>query len=252
MSCFIYYGHFYRLTIDGHVSYCCRSTLEIVRSRSQIAREADQDSGRLLDLQPNAVFVMLNPGSSRPCDGQEPDDSIDPCEIDGHASSNLVLTCPDDTQQAVEKVMTCKQFDHVRVLNLFDIRERCSAMLINRIRTSLGLDPRRHLPRQPEIKPYSIFSCERRHELRNRLSARSRIVIAAWGADKATRPFFRQCYQILEGIGLNLQIHGWPKGQPREDRGFCHPSRRRKKWPRFIINNWPDEQGAPCQGQSAD
>lgn len=252
MSCFIYYGHFYRLTIDN-TTYCCRSTLEIVRSHNQaLAREAAQNPGGLLDRRPDAVFVMLNPGGSRPCDGREPINCINPRQIDNHARSNLVLTCPDDTQQAVETVMTGKQFDHVRVLNLFDIRERDSAELVRQIRASLGLRRGQRLPNPPEIKPYSIFSCARRCEFRDRLNATSRIVVAAWGTGQAQR-FFGPCCEILEGIGLNLQIYGWrPEGQPIEDRRFHHPSRRRRQWPRHIIDNWPEEQDAPCQGQGTD
>ena len=245
MSCFIYYGHFYQLTIEG-TAYCCRSTLEIVSLRNQdLASEAAQNSGVLLDHdhQPDAVFVMLNPGGSRPCDGQEPSNAIRPCQIGEHARSNLVPTRPDDTQKAVEKVMTCKRFDHVRVLNLFDIREPDSAELVSTIRTSLNCN---RLPRQPEIKPYSIFSSERQCEFRNRLNSSNRIVIAAWGVEEA-RPFFRQCYQMLEDNDQNFRIHGW---QP-EDRRFYHPVRMRDEWARHIINNWPDEQDAPCQGQGA-
>lgn len=251
MSCFIYYGHFYQLTI-GDTAYRCRSTLEIISLRNQdLASEVAQNSGVLLDHdhQPDAVFIMLNPGGSRPCDGQEPSNAINSCQIDAHARSNLVLTCPDDTQKAVEKVMTCKQFDHVRVLNLFDIREPDSAELVKKIRISL--DGCQRLPRRPEIKPYSIFSDERRCEFRNRLNAKSRIVVAAWGVGKA-RQFFGQCYQMLEENDQNFRIHGWqPEGQP-EDRRFYHPARMRDEWARHIIVNWPDEQGTSCQGQGTD
>lgn len=252
MSCFIYYGHFYRLAIDN-TTYCCRSTLEIVRSHNQaLAREAAQNPGGLLDRRPDAVFVMLNPGGSRPCDGREPINCINPRQIDNHARANLVPTCPDDTQQAVETVMTDKQFDHVRVLNLFDIRERDSAELVRQIRASLGLRRGQRLPNPPEIKPYSIFSCARRCEFRDRLNATSRIVVAAWGTGQAQQ-FFGPCCEILEGIGLNLQIYGWrAEGRPIEDRRFYHPLRKRREWPRYIIRNWPDEQDAPCQGQGAD
>lgn len=249
MSCFIYYGHFYRLTV-ANVEYRCRSTLEIIRSCNQaLAEEAAQSSGAfLLDRQPNAVFVMLNPGSSRPCNGQLGNLIPNPCQIDNDARSNLVLTCPDDTQQAVEKVMTGKQFDHVRVLNLFDIRERKSTDLATTIRASLGVS---RLSERSDIESYSIFSSERRCEFRNRLNARTRIVIAAWGIDEAA-PFFRRCYQILDDGNLNCQIHGWQHERRPGDRRFRHPARVREEWPRYIMENWPDEQDAPRQGQDAD
>ena len=236
MSCFIYYGHFYRLTIGDDV-YHCRSTLEIIRSCNQeISEEVAQDPGMLLICQPDAVFVMLNPGSSHPRNVQEPSNSISPYQIDNNAKSNLVLAYPDPTQKAIETVMSRKQFNHVRVLNLFDIRERNSARLVSKIRTSLNC---RRLPNQPEIKPYSIFSRERRSEFRIRLNARNRIVIAAWGITKA-RPFFRKCFQILKCNDPDLRIHGQrPVGRRSEVREFYHPSRRRNIWADHVVNNWP-------------
>ena len=251
MSCFIYYGHFYRLSLDGEV-YHCRSTLEIIRSCNQtLSEDAAQSPGEfLLNRQPNAVFVMLNPGSSRPCDGRLGNEITNPCQINNDARSNLVLACPDDTQQAVEKVMTGKQFDHARVLNLFDIRKRNSNKLIRKIRSSIGLRARQHIPDPPEIKSYSIFSCERRSELGSRLNAENRqMVIAAWSTKDALKPFFKRCFQILEGDGpnegdgFNLDIYGQqPEARvsPLEDRKFYHPSRKPKKWPKYILRNWPD------------
>ena len=225
MSCFIYYGHFYRLTIGDDI-YCCRSTLEIVRS--EISNPCT-----LLDNYPDAVFVMLNPGSSRPYNGQEPSNSISPCQIDNDVRSNLVLACPDPTQKAIEVVMSRKSFRHVRVLNLFDIRESESESLVNRIRTNLGLRERQRIPYPPDIRPYSIFSCERRHELRSRLNAGIRqIVIAAWTIKSGLVPFFRKSCNILESEGL--RIHGLA------DRGFYHPSRIRNIWANYIVDNWPD------------
>lgn len=234
MSCFIYYGHFYRLTIGG-VEYRCRSTLEIVRSRNQAPVEsAAQSSGEfLLNQQPDAVFVMLNPGSSHPRNGQESSNCISPCQIDDDAKSNLVLACPDPTQKAIEIVMSRKQFDHVRVLNLFDIRDPESKSLVRRIRISLGLEEKNRIPYPPNIQSYSIFSEERRCELRSRLNAGVRqMVIAAWTKKPSLDPFFRQFYQILEGE--ELRIHGLAA------RGFYHPSRMKNIWANYVVDNWPN------------
>lgn len=251
MSCFIYFGHFYQLAIeDDDTEYSCRSTLEIVSSRNSsrnqaLARRTIQNPSILLNAQhpPDAVVVMLNPGGSRPCDGQEPSDTINPCQIDGHARSNLVLTRPDDTQKAVEKVMTGKQFDHVRVLNLFDIREPDSAQLVRRIRDSLNLRKGQSLLRQTEIRPYSIFSNERRDELINRLNPTSGIVVVAWGVGEVHQ-FFEHCYQILEENVPNIRIHGWqpaPERYPIEDRRFHHPARKKhEEWSSHIVGQLTD------------
>lgn len=242
MSCFIYFGHFYRLAIGG-VEYSCRSTLEIVSSSCQaLAAEAVQDPGMLLDRQPDAVVVMLNPGGSYPCDCQEPTNCITSSQIDDDARSNLVLTRPDATQTEIEKVMADRQFSHVRVLNLFDIREKESKELIGRVRESLNLKPRHHLNESSEmIKPYSIFSTERSGELVNRLNAINSIVVA-WGTVKGAIKFYKKCHTRLSET--NIRVFGWPaEGADNSDRKFYHPGRKKGDgWHGYIINNWPDEE----------
>lgn len=245
MSCFIYFGHFYRQNIDLE-EYSCRSTLEIVSLRDQtLAGEALQNPGALLDnQQPDAVIVMLNPGSSRPCDDQAPSNCISPSDINPDARSNLILTRPDPTQRKIEKVMACLQLNHVRVLNLFDIREPESKKLIDRVRESLDLGSGRHLDEDPEIKPYSIFSDERSSEFTSRFNATNRIVIA-WGREARAKNFYRKCYCRLSDLGI--PIIGWQREGPNDDRTYYHPGRK-DGWSRYIINNWPDEPDAPDQG----
>ena len=234
MDHFIYYGHFYRLRV-GDVEHRCRSTLEIVRSHSEECVTAlAEDSGPLLDHQPDAVFVMLNPGASRPADGQERDDVIDPCTIQGDARDHLVATCPDDTQLAIERVMSCKGFDHVRVINMFDIRDTDSRSLAKLVRDlHSGTNG---LPDVPEMKSCSIFSSERRRELRCRLNVRNPVIVAAWTTSRDLIPFFKKCYGVLEELDGRLQIHGW---QPPDERLYYHPSRKKNKWAEHIVQNWP-------------
>lgn len=235
MNNFIYYGHFYQQIVN-EVPYLGRSTLEIIRRRNRnLVTAAAQNPGVLLTQRPKAVFVMLNPGGSRPSDGQEPGNELSPRQIGEDARTSLVRTCPDNTQQAIEKVMTDKHLDHVRVLNLFDIREPESKKLIKKIKCSLGLTGNRErIPASPEILSYSIFSCERRLELRDRLNAvRPRKIVVAWGVEKALIPFFELFRKILEYECPNLQLHGW---QPSV---FYHPGRKKYEWAKNIVENWP-------------
>ena len=145
-----------------------------------------------------------------------------------------VPACPDPTQKAIETVMSRKQFSHVRVLNLFDIREHDSTELVNKIKTSLRLGEKKRIPYPPDIQPYSIFSCERRSELRDRLNAADRqMVIAAWTKKSSLDPFFRKFYKILEDE--ELYVHGLAA------RGFYHPSRMKNIWANYVVDNWPDD-----------
>ena len=234
MDAFVYYGHFYNLCVDD-VVYHCRSTLEIARTRNlECARAADEDPSQLLDRRPDALFVMLNPGGSRPC-GHEPNNIVNPRDIYDDARQYLVATDPDDTQQAIKIVMSRKGFDHVRVLNLFDIREPDIKLLRDTVRSSYGVHRGQRLSEVPEMKSYSIFSGERCCELRSRLNIGSPIVVAAWSTEDRLRLFFEKCYDTL--TDLRLRIYGWQAGEP-EQRKYYHPARN-ENWAEYIVRNWP-------------
>ena len=235
MSYFVYFGHFYQL---HNVDYGCRSTLEIVSQ--SFAQHILQNPQALLDYHPDAVFVMLNPGASHPRDGLEPSDSINAIQVDHDARSHLVPTCPDRTQRQLEKVMRERSFNHVRVLNLFDLREKDSSALAKWIKADLEQEISFPL----SMRPYSIFSDERRDELRRRLNMNDpRVAITAWGVSPSFDPFYIKCYCILREEGL--QVHGWPSpGQAPKKlpnhvlRRFYHPLLK-KGWITHITDNWP-------------
>ena len=230
MDSFIFFGHFYQLMIDQEV-HSCRSTLEIVRlCNDNTAPAWAQEPNNLLDHQPDAVFVMLNPGGSRPCDGRQTISRVsDPHQIAEDARSNLILTCPDETQRAIEIVMSRKQLNHARVLNLLDIRNTQSEDINKMIRS------------QPEdALPYSIFSPQRQVELIGRLGRCNQIVVVAWGVKENCADFFKKCHRTLENNQRRPRIIGWKhKNRPQRKRLFYHPTRRRKKWPCKISKMWP-------------
>jgi len=69
---------------------------------------------------PDAIFIMMNPGSSRPLeevDNVVSEDNINKLEI------SLVPTKPDTTQYQVMRVMHYCNWNHVRVLNISDMRD---------------------------------------------------------------------------------------------------------------------------------
>ena len=202
-----YYGDFYMLN-----DYPCRSTLEIVNSCVP-ANERSQ----LLSSRPEIIVVMMNPGTSRPSAGGN---GHVRCPREVGSGANLVPTCPDDTQQAIVKVMRCKGFSHARVLNLSDVRE---------VESSTFLDDLKH-DRLPS--GHSVFCSERTGELQERLMSRSGIAIAAWGKDRRLRKLAETALDSFRS--RNLRVHGW-KNHPF----FIHPVRRSRQWPQWILSNWP-------------
>lgn len=69
---------------------------------------------------PDLMVVMMNPGSSRPVDGNE---------------NNTVesIAIPDNTQSQIMKVMVNCNLQYARILNLSDLREAKSGIFYNRI-----------------------------------------------------------------------------------------------------------------------
>lgn len=229
MAKFNYYAHFYEMTV-GPVRHSCRSTLEIVSVRdTNLVRRSAEDAGMLLERIPEAVVIMLNPGCSSPFDEAQELANVATARIATHARSNLVLTHPDKSQEKIEALMVRKQLRHVRVLNLFDIRQANSEVLVNTIKESLGLDGGVVIPNPPPVKPYSIFSPKRTSELRARLNGQQ-MVVAAWTINAALHPFFRLVYEKLSDFPL--QIHGM------STRAFFHPSWK-DGWVDYIVGNWP-------------
>src|SRR5688572_9630564 len=113
-SRFRVFGHFYSIHFSPKRIVECRSVLEIVE-----ANQAPKQPAALSNRKPDAVFIMMNPGSSRPL-----------IEVDNriHAKAihelplSLVPTKPDTTQYQVMRVMHYCEWRHVRVLNLSDLR----------------------------------------------------------------------------------------------------------------------------------
>ncbi len=107
------FGHFYSVQVAPNKVVDCRSVLDIVEK--PLAPKTSALSSRT----PDAVFIMMNPGSSRPL-----------IEVRNHIHAeaihelliSLVPTKPDTTQYQVMRVMHYCEWRHVRVLNLSDLR----------------------------------------------------------------------------------------------------------------------------------
>jgi len=171
------FGHFYSVQLDSGEIVHCRSVLELV-DKSCTPGDLDELSPR----QPDAVFVMMNPGSSRPL-----------VEVHNHLradelqklSVSLVPTRPDTTQYQVMRVMRLCQWRHVRVLNLSDLRCSKSGEFIKqftRLETIACFDA------------HSVFSEVRKRELSQKLPrARQTPVVYAWGLSEKLDPLIERC-----------------------------------------------------------
>uniref|UniRef100_A0A2A4YV15 DUF1643 domain-containing protein n=1 Tax=OCS116 cluster bacterium TaxID=2030921 RepID=A0A2A4YV15_9PROT len=118
------YGNFYQRKINAETTISGRNILEIVAHDicPLLAKDID-------DMLPDAVMIMMNPGSSQPLEGIE---HLKPLSKSAAVPQNLVVTKPDTTQYQVMRVMHYMQWQHVRVINLSDLREAKSPLFIKK------------------------------------------------------------------------------------------------------------------------
>ena len=216
------YGHFYQMRIAGDHPLRCRSVLEITVCRYRMPNV-------LLNEEPDAVVVMMNPGSSEPEQAMEEQmlNFLDPRDI--RARCRLVPTRPDNTQTQIMKIIRRTGYNHIRVINLSDICEPDSSRFF-RIVSQEGAMQNNHIQAS-----HSIFSQYRSRELRCRMNPRSGIVIAGWGNSWKTPrwrcSFAERCYDMIRAFGFH--IIGYQDDDDR-DHIFVHP------FYKSIMKNWPD------------
>jgi hypothetical protein len=174
-------GHFYRVRVRSRERIACRSVLEIARHGHRMRA-------------PDAVFVMMNPGSSAPLGGEESE--IHARDI-ASLSVSLVPAKADTTQYQLMRVMLQRGWDHVRVLNISDLREADSSAFAKRFTD---------LESRTRYAAHSLFAPERRAELQEELRrTRGAPLVCAWGVSPALDPLIARCLHALQGearIGL--------------------------------------------------
>ncbi len=166
-----------------------------MRSRLEIFRRGLEPERAIRGV-PNVVAVMMNPGGSRPLSEPDP--------------RGWCLAWPDRTQHQLMRLadrlaVHGVRWDHLRVLNLSDLRTPRSAELmawLDRLSTD------RH----------SLFSEARASECRDALGPATVPVLAAWGLGARLRPWARQALQTLDGrtvLGLTVDGVGYRHPLPK-------------------------------------
>jgi hypothetical protein len=175
------YGHFYKLKKGNIVFSKCRSLLEIINT-NQLSFEELKHSF------PDALCIMMNPGTSTPKDSSYKEKVYDVNSTSmNHRDKELVFTIPDDTQYRIMAVMKEKDWKYVRVINLSDIRQHQS----EKLKSELNMFNRIH-----KIPIHSIFIKERKYELSQILSSvKSKPIIFAWGTERCLKEYAKVCIQ---------------------------------------------------------
>lgn len=187
-------GFFYQRQLPGGLVLRCRNILEIITHDMT-------DPDCVLGHEPDALAVMMNPGSSRPLVAPETGLLVSGTEnlVD---RMTMVPTRPDNTQYQLMRVMAEMGWCHVRVLNLSDIREPKSPRLFQTLRL---------LQSVPGSECHTIFSPAREMEF-NRLKGNPETpVIAGWGRHPDLEPLAEQCRSSLsERLLVGVPVPGHP------------------------------------------
>lgn len=176
------YGHFYSILFPCGNTINCRSILEI------ISKDIEPDMpDTLQSFKPDCIFIMMNPGSSSP--NVEVNDTVQSAKIKNMKIS-YVPAKPDTTQYQVMRVMNSKGWDHVRVLNLSDLRNPRSGEFVKTFN---------------EVETYqnghihSIFSELRSIELDQKMKRQQNApVVCAWGVSDELNPLIERCIQRID------------------------------------------------------
>lgn len=193
------YGHFYEMDMGRSEVYGCRSVVEIVT--------VNKSGDRLTDELPDAVVIMMNPGSSSPA--EEIASQVYNKDTIGGMRPTLCKAKPDPTQDQIMRLMDEMNWEHVRVINVSDLRDGDSGKfceLIGKIDCDL----------------HSIFSQCRKEELKVRLKRKSKApIICAWGvgADHALDKLRQKAEKALSGY----QVVGLRKEKSKDSFRYYHP-----------------------------
>lgn len=185
-------GHFYDLHLQEGEPQKCRSVLEISEKTSFEDKIAD------------AIFVMMNPGSSRPTEEKNTPGSIN------HISEQLVTTVADTTQYQVMRLMSHMKWRYARIINLSDLRDPNSGSFTQRYT---------RLEKEFDTKEHSIFSPERSKQLTNHLIRKPEApIICAWGVSDELNPLIERARAVLQfekGVtGLAKSSEAWKYYHP--------------------------------------
>ena len=178
-------GHFYDISLNNKVRLKCRSSLEI------LSREIAGNFNGVSRGLPDAVFIMMNPGSSRTVE-TSPSSIRDVGAISD--CKTFVQTRPDTTQYQVMRVMTRLGWQHVRVLNLSDLREPKSSVFATTFR-SIELNY--------GYTAHSLFSPIRTQELTVELRRKvDAPLICAWGVSPKLNSLICVAAPVLRDAGI--------------------------------------------------
>ncbi|NRA88004.1 MAG: DUF1643 domain-containing protein [Rhizobiales bacterium] len=184
------FGNFYDRNINAETHIRGRNILEIMAHDICPLLAKDIDA-----MLPDAVMIMMNPGSSEPLEDISFQKTLSKNATIEH---NLVSTKPDTTQYQVMRVMHYLKWQHVRVINLSDLREAKSPLFIKKYLL---------LEKEFNFDLHSIFAIKRADELKIALKRKENApIINGWGVSEKLDALIKRAEKPLKAEGKMFGI----------------------------------------------
>ncbi len=216
-------GSYYSIKTELNEKISCRNVLEIYDKSLK-----SKFNAKLIKHKPDALFIMMNPGSSKPINlSYSPPIFNLNSNLNVKISKNdLVLAKPDTTQYQIMRVMLKMNWKHVRIINLSDIVETKSNKFIIKFE---------NFKNNNKSNIHSIFAKARKEELSKVLDIKKNgPIIAAWGSNLKLIPLIDLSLASLN----NKKIYGVKHSS--KNKLYLHPYQRTHKdrisWVNTIVN----------------
>jgi hypothetical protein len=177
-----------------------RRLLIIVDKKFQ---KIEEICGKRIDTENDLSVIMMNPGSSKPKNGEP-----DPKNIE------LVDAVPDDTQFQIMKIMEIFKYNYAKIVNLSDYREADSNKIYSKLKNA-----------KDDI--YSVFSEQNKEFIKN-LNPDS-VFIFAWGVSERLSGYSQRAIEVLKEL-FNDNIKTVGIKHPLNEYGYFHPYQRTQKY----------------------
>lgn len=205
---FLALGRFYEIKYKKHPKEKCRSILEIYNKRNYKNTKKSKNF--------DAVFVMMNPGASKPKNYESIKvTTVDEIERGILLTVKLVETIPDRTQYQIMRIMKEKQWNYVKVINLSDLREANSNIFCEKIKDDSKFK---------DDNIHSIFSKKRISELDDVFVENQNYkVIVAWSVNTKLNKLIKLA---LDSSKLEHRIGFNQERKIKKDFYYYHPLQR--------------------------
>ena len=191
---FAVFGYYYNRKLgDEIVPY--REILEIIPFS-----DVPHDYQTLMQVQPDLVTVMMNPGSSKPEDKEYVPQIIKrPSDI--VKKRDIIKAKPDNAQYQIMRFMLINGWSHARILNLSDYRAGSSPDFL------------KILPDLPES--HSIFSKSRK-DIARVLIGKPKQILLGWSQEEKLLSLAEKAYESVRDFNT--------VGVPRGENLYAYPS----------------------------